>query len=188
MQIHVSPVCSAPVQLRHLTPFVMTQLGGSLGSNGSHLHCQLIEAECRWVTMLPCLLIISYMYLKAQFSAFSPQYVCFYLWVKPNHLSKLATLRLIMWPAHSNPEGGELDCARVLNSACSNKYYNLMQRAGALWHGWINLFRSKTLTMDPYYTFHPPPSSYQEQHTSHCTVQCSCAGTMRPFCVWSSLW
>ncbi len=57
MQIHASPVHSVLVQLRHLTPFVMTvsltQLGAVLDSNGPHRHCQLIEAECRLVTIAP---------------------------------------------------------------------------------------------------------------------------------------
>lgn len=86
-QIHVSPVSSVLVQLRHLTPPVMTLsltlLGGSLDSN----------AECRWVTMLPCLLIISYMYLKAHFIAFPLN-----IYASP---CELKPITWVNWPLYS---------------------------------------------------------------------------------------
>lgn len=47
MQIHVKPVLSVLVQLKYLTPFIMTdwltELGGGLDSNGSRRHCQLMK-------------------------------------------------------------------------------------------------------------------------------------------------
>lgn len=137
MQIHASPVCSVLLQLKHLTPFIMTvsltQLGGGLDSNCSHLHCQLAEAWYRLVTMFPRLLIISYMQLQAQSRIFLHIYAS---------ASELNSITRVNQPHYS------LLCSLCtqthrktysVNSECSNRYYNLMQKATELWHGRINL-------------------------------------------------
>lgn len=73
MRICMSPARSELAEPRHRALFIttvsLTQLGCGLDTNGSHLHCQLIETKSRWVTTFPCLLIMAYMQLKAQFSS-----------------------------------------------------------------------------------------------------------------------